>query len=73
MKKIISILSLALIVCVVLSFTTTLKSRNSNVPEERGDFPEMDDYKWVTIDEARGLIHETQVACLDKVKQLFSR
>ena len=46
---------------------------NSNVPEERGGFPEMDDYKWVTIDEARGLIHETQVACLDKVKQLFSR
>ena len=46
---------------------------NSNVPEERGGFPEMDDYKWVTIEEARDLIHETQVACLDKVKQLFSR
>jgi len=43
---------------------------NSNVPEERGGFPEMDDYRWVSIDEARGLLHETQVACLDKVKGL---
>ena len=34
MKKIISILSLAFIVCVALSFTTTLKTKNSNVPEE---------------------------------------
>lgn len=45
---------------------------NSNVPEERGGFPEMDDYKWVTIDEARNLIHETQVACLDKVETIFN-
>lgn len=40
---------------------------NSNVPHERGDFPEMDDYKWVTLDEARELLHETQVACIDKI------
>jgi hypothetical protein len=33
----------------------------------------MDGYDWVTIDEARKLLHPTQVACLDKVKQLFSR
>jgi RNA polymerase sigma factor (sigma-70 family) len=45
----------------------------SNVPEDRGGFPEMDDYDWVTIDEARKLLHETQVSCLDKVKQLFLR
>lgn len=43
---------------------------NSNVPLERGGFPEMDDYKWVTIDEARTLLHETQVACLDKVLEI---
>lgn len=41
---------------------------NSNVPEERGGFPEMDDYKWVTISEARTLLHETQVACLDDIE-----
>ena len=44
---------------------------NSNVPDERGGFPEMDDYKWVSIDEARVLLHETQVACLDKVRDLY--
>ena len=44
---------------------------NSNVPEERGGFPEMDDYKWVSIEEASKLLHETQVACLDKVRDLY--
>jgi len=43
---------------------------NSNVPEDRGGFPEMDDYKWVSIDEARNLLHPTQVACLDKIVEL---
>jgi len=44
---------------------------NSNVPEDRGGFPEMDDYKWVSIEEARPLLHETQVACLDKIKEIL--
>jgi 8-oxo-dGTP pyrophosphatase MutT (NUDIX family) len=44
---------------------------NSNVPLDRGGFPEMDDYKWVTIEEARPLLHETQAACLDKIKSLI--
>lgn len=44
---------------------------NSNVPVERGGFPEMDDYKWVTIEEARKMLHDTQVACLDKVAEIF--
>lgn len=38
---------------------------NSNVPEERGGFPEMDDFKWVTLDEARKILHKTQVDALD--------
>jgi 8-oxo-dGTP pyrophosphatase MutT (NUDIX family) len=38
---------------------------NSNVPVERGGFPEMDDYKWVTLDEARDMLHKTQVDALD--------
>ncbi len=44
---------------------------NSNVPVDRGGFPEMDDYKWVSIEEARPLIHETQAACLDKITQII--
>jgi 8-oxo-dGTP pyrophosphatase MutT (NUDIX family) len=31
-------------------------------------FPENDDFRWVTLDEARELIHLTQIACLDKIK-----
>jgi predicted NUDIX family NTP pyrophosphohydrolase len=46
---------------------------NSNVPEDRGGFPEMDAYKWVSLDEAKMLLHETQVACLDKIKEIFNR
>lgn len=42
---------------------------NSNVPEERGGFPEMDAFKWVTIEEARGILHETQVAVLYILKE----
>ncbi len=44
---------------------------NSNVPEDRGGFPEMDDYRWVTIEEARVLLHETQVACLDTIIEII--
>jgi len=42
---------------------------NSNVPEERGGFPEMDDFKWVTVDEARELLHHTQVDALDALEE----
>lgn len=44
---------------------------NSNVTAERGGFPEMDDYKWLSIEEARPLLHDTQAACLDKIKELI--
>lgn len=44
---------------------------NSNVAKERGGFPEMDAYKWVTLDEARPLLHDTQAACLDKIKEII--
>jgi len=46
---------------------------NSNVPVERGGFPEMDDYKWVSIDEARGILHETQVKCLSMIEELIKK
>jgi 8-oxo-dGTP pyrophosphatase MutT (NUDIX family) len=33
--------------------------------------PEMDDFKWVTIEEAREILHHTQTACLDKIKSML--
>ncbi len=46
---------------------------NSFVPEDKGGFPEMDDFKWVTIEEGRSLLHETQVACLDKIEAIINK
>jgi 8-oxo-dGTP pyrophosphatase MutT (NUDIX family) len=46
---------------------------NSTVPLDRdwnAGKPEVDDFKWVTIDEAREVLHETQVACLDEVDKI---
>lgn len=44
---------------------------NSNVPKERGGFPEIDDFKWVTLDEARNVLHATQVECIDKILKII--
>ena len=46
---------------------------NSNVPEDKGGYPEMDDYKWVTIDEARYLLHITQVNCLNEIETIIDK
>jgi ADP-ribose pyrophosphatase YjhB (NUDIX family) len=46
---------------------------NSNVPEERGGFPEMDDFVWVDIEIARDLLHPTQIASLDKIEELIEK
>jgi len=40
---------------------------NSNVPEKEGGFPEMDDFKWVPIDEAISLVHHSQANVLKKI------
>lgn len=53
------------------SWETTEIKCNSNVPIERGGFPEMDGYRWVTLEEARDLLHETQVACIDTIYSLM--
>lgn len=45
---------------------------NSNVPEERGGFPEMDAFKWVTLDEAEDILHDTQVKMLDKLDDVIT-
>lgn len=43
---------------------------NSKVPEEIGGFPEMDGYKWFTIDEVREHFFHAQVECLDEIIKL---
>lgn len=45
---------------------------NSNVPLDIGAFPEMDDFKWVTIEEAEELVHAAQVNCLQQIKELIN-
>ena len=34
--------------------------------------PEMDDWKWVELEEAKGLLHDTQVACIDIIQELIT-
>jgi predicted NUDIX family NTP pyrophosphohydrolase len=40
-------------------------------PIERGGFPEMDDYIWTTLNDAKSLLHETQVFFLDSIKECY--
>ena len=44
---------------------------NSNVEESRGGFPEMDDFKWFEIDEARKLMHYAQIPALDTLAEMI--
>lgn len=46
---------------------------NSFVPESHGGFPEMDDFKWITLDEAHELLHESQIACLNPIEELIKK
>lgn len=41
----------------------------SMVPHEDGDFPEIDDFKWITLDEAAHCLHESQVNCLTQIME----
>ncbi len=45
---------------------------NSNVPENRGGFPEMDKFQWADIDTAKTYLHPTQVAALEEIEKLFT-
>lgn len=45
---------------------------NSMVDDKRGQFPEMDDFKWVSLEEASKLLHETQVKCLTKIEEYIN-
>lgn len=47
---------------------------NSIVPDDakwNAGKPEMDDFKWVTIDEAKEILHYTQVECLQIIIDLI--
>ena len=46
---------------------------NSFVPDSQGAFPEMDDFRYITIEEAHECLHESQVACLDEIKKLIDK
>lgn len=46
---------------------------NSFVPESQGGFPEMDDYRWITLDEARKCLHDSQLACLDTIEEMIKK
>lgn len=51
-----------------LSFSEFDLKCNSNVPEDRGGFPEMDDYRWVDFEEAKRLLHKLQADAIHKVE-----
>jgi 8-oxo-dGTP pyrophosphatase MutT (NUDIX family) len=46
---------------------------NSNVPEEMGGFPEMDDFKWVTLDEAKEVLFKSQVKCVEEIERIIEK
>lgn len=45
---------------------------NSKVSDDKGDFYEMDGFKWVTLDEAMELLHEAQVKFIPKIKIILN-
>jgi len=46
---------------------------SSNVPEEIGGYPEMDDYQWSTLEDAKPLLHDAQVGCLEELQKIIDK
>jgi 8-oxo-dGTP pyrophosphatase MutT (NUDIX family) len=46
---------------------------NSIVVKQKIIFPEMDGYKWITIEEANNILHETQVSCLMQINKIINK
>lgn len=47
---------------------------NSNVSDDakwNAGLPEMDAFKWITLDEAKDVLHQAQKECLDTITQLI--
>lgn len=57
---------------VQINFDTFDLKCNTFVEKEKGGFPEMDGFKWVTIDVAKTLVHESQVKCLLEIETIIS-
>ena len=55
----------------IIDWDSFILKCNANVPIEKGGYPEMDDYKWVDLDEAKTLLHETQSFSIDEIKRLI--
>jgi 8-oxo-dGTP pyrophosphatase MutT (NUDIX family) len=54
-----------------LDFTLFELKCNSNVMQQYGGFPEMDDFKWVEISEGYNILHPSQVACLGAIEEII--
>jgi 8-oxo-dGTP pyrophosphatase MutT (NUDIX family) len=46
---------------------------NSNVSPEKGGFPEMDDYKWVDLKEAKPMLHTAQMMAIEQLQKLMNK
>ena len=44
---------------------------NSNVSKDKGGFPEMDDFKWVSVKKANEILHYTQIKFLPSLGKLI--
>ena len=44
---------------------------NSFVEREKGGFPEMDGYKWLTVDESKEQLHPSQIKALIELEKLI--
>ena len=44
----------------------------SYVSKENGFYPEIDNFRYVTLDEAKIILHESQVVCIDKIKRMIN-
>ena len=44
---------------------------NTYVKSENGDFPEVDGYKWVSLEEAKFIVHESQVHCIIEIESIL--
>jgi 8-oxo-dGTP pyrophosphatase MutT (NUDIX family) len=45
---------------------------NSNFEWFKCGFPEMDNFQWLTLDEASKVIHESQASCLEDIKKIIN-
>lgn len=45
---------------------------NSKVDDDKGDFYEMDGFKWVTLEEAEELLHEAQAKFISKIRIILN-